>query len=136
MFSYFLVQGPGKLHFGADPHPATAEWPGENLLLFLRLHGRTQVLLLPGFSTHRSHQDPRHFGLWLSRRFAGGRLHSIAIQYNKMLFTVYLLFVFIAVVIFSTVIHVFSFYQIISTKKNYSLERGASDVQKPNVSLF
>lgn len=40
--------GSGELHPGADPHSASAGRAGEVLLLFLRLHRCSQVLLLPG----------------------------------------------------------------------------------------
>lgn len=69
---FWLQLGLGKLHTGADPHPAATEWPGENVLLLLCVHRRAQVLLLPGPPPNRTHQDSGHPGLQLSRWFIGG----------------------------------------------------------------
>lgn len=48
-----LTVGSGELHPGVDPHSASARWPGEVLLLLLRLHCRSQVLFLPGPASNR-----------------------------------------------------------------------------------
>lgn len=48
-----LGAGSGELHPGANPHSASARWTGEVLLLFLRLHRRSQVLFLPRPTSNR-----------------------------------------------------------------------------------
>lgn len=49
----WLGAGSGELHPGADPYSASARWTGEVLLLFLRLHRRSQVLFLPRPTSNR-----------------------------------------------------------------------------------
>ena len=71
---FWFQLGLGKLHTGADSHPAATEWPGENILLLLCVHCCAQVLLLPGPPPNRTHQDSGHPGLQLSRWFVGGIL--------------------------------------------------------------
>jgi len=64
---FWLQLGLGKLHTGADSHPAATEWLGEDILLLLCVHCCAQVLLLPGPPPNRTHQDSGHPGLQLSR---------------------------------------------------------------------